>query len=51
MNPRLKSETWGTRDGEDEVAAGLVQRVAALEEVVRALEERLGVLERGGGTR
>jgi uncharacterized protein YceH (UPF0502 family) len=50
-SPRLKSETWGTRDGEDEVAAGLVQRVAALEEVVRALEERLGVLERGSGTR
>ena len=29
----------------------LAQRVAALEEVVRALEERLGVLERGSGTR
>jgi uncharacterized protein YceH (UPF0502 family) len=28
---------------------GLAQRVAALEEVVRGLEERLGVLERGGG--
>jgi len=30
-------------------AADLVGRVAALEEVVRGLEERLGVLERGGG--
>jgi uncharacterized protein YceH (UPF0502 family) len=28
---------------------GLAQRVAALEEVVRAMEERLGVLERGDG--
>jgi uncharacterized protein YceH (UPF0502 family) len=28
---------------------GLAQRVAALEEMVRGLEERLGALERGGG--
>jgi uncharacterized protein YceH (UPF0502 family) len=48
-NPRLKGETWGTR--EDEGGVGLVQRVAALEDVVRALEERLGVLERGSGLR
>ena len=41
-NPRLKGETWGTRDD-----GGLEQRVAALEEVVRGLEERLAALERG----
>ena len=38
-DPRLRSETWGTRS--------LAGRVAALEEVVRGLEERLGALERG----
>jgi len=30
-------------------SGGLAGRVAALEELVRGLEERMGMLERGGG--
>ena len=44
-NPRLKGETWGTHD---DGGAGLAQRVAALEEVVRGLQERLRTLEQAG---
>jgi uncharacterized protein len=47
--PRLKGETWGTRDGEAEGGAGLAQRVAALEEMVRAMEERLRAVEQAAG--
>ncbi len=44
-NPRLKSETWGTREVEGEGGVGLAQRVEALEEMVFTLEQRLFALE------
>lgn len=46
-NPRLKSETRGTREDEAEGGVSLAQRVEALEEMVFTLEQRLFALEGG----
>jgi uncharacterized protein YceH (UPF0502 family) len=51
-SPRLRSETWGTQSGGS--AGGneaLLERMAALEEIVYSFEQRLAALEAASGIR